>query len=231
MMPFQQPWRDYRAGDLFYGVAAPNKGRNVVIETLAVNGKLRANDVVTIDRYDILADARGSSVNGNPLRHDPDFISSLQANPKYKDVVGTDLTDATVWMADPTKTTAIAKRKCKGGLDYITRHTQYHIHFCLQDLDLVQAASKSYDGKKGGSPDAPKGQRDGVQSMHKMRSITGAELRWVYRNRRDPLVMSKIQFWNGFPMPYRCPPPWSDPSQPDEVRGAWSCYFPTNEVW
>ena len=230
-MPFQAPWRDYQAGDLFYGVAAPNKGRNVVIQTLAVNGKLNPNDVVTIDQYDILADARGSSVNGNPLKHDQDFITALQANPKYKTIVGTDLTDGSLWKAAPAMTTAIAKRKCKGGLDYITRHTQYHVHFCLQDLDLVQAASKSYHGSKGGKADDPQGQRDGVHSMFKMRSITGAELRWVYRNRRDPLVMGKIQFWDGSPMPYRCPPPWDDLNQPQDVRSAWSCYFPTHEVW
>jgi hypothetical protein len=39
------------------------------------------------------------------------------------------------------------------------------------------------------------GEQSGLFVTSKKRHITGAELRWVYRNRKDHKVKTKIQFW------------------------------------
>jgi hypothetical protein len=39
------------------------------------------------------------------------------------------------------------------------------------------------------------GENSGLFVTEKKRHITGAEIRWVYRNRKDSKVQAKIQFW------------------------------------
>lgn len=79
-------------------------------------------------------------------------------------------------------------RKCKAGLLWITEgNSDRHIHFLLDGIDSGAVANKSYD-------------RD-----RKVISITGSELRWIYRKRYNQNVMKKIQFWDkGIP----ASPPW-----------------------
>lgn len=230
-MPFRAPWADYQVGDLLYGLADPC---NDFANWLGV-----AN-LCTIDQYDIVAADRG-----NGLLADRDFYNALDVHPKYTEVslmgdLDWDLSDDTKWQGGDRNTSlALAKRKCKGGLNWITRNTVRRIHFLLDGLNLVAAARKNYDGSLGGEADAPRGKSpNGTGVYAKVRSITGAELRWVYRNRRDPAVIRGVQFWRGKVSwgasgntrtttgYYQCPPPWSDIASSAQVRSAWAAYVP-----
>jgi hypothetical protein len=221
-MPFQGPnWRNYHSGDLFYGLHKPR---------LELAKFLGADQICTIDQYDIASADRTHA----SLQHDPDFVTALKNHSKYNDVVnagdwGWDLANRAHWNAKPLAMTAIAKRKCKGGLDWITHSTFRHIHFCLEGLDLVAAAEKNYDGSSGGMADSPGRAGLGADPYTKARSITGAELRWVYRNRSDPRVREQIQFWSLDPKWIQCPPPWEDPATSKKIRDAWANYKPTKE--
>jgi hypothetical protein len=57
-------------------------------------------------------------------------------------------------------------------------------------------------------------------------SITGSEIRWIYRHRNDPTVRARVQFRCGRAMNYRtCEPPWQTP----EGAVLWSQYHPKSE--
>ncbi|PHM40081.1 toxin [Xenorhabdus mauleonii] len=71
-------------------------------------------------------------------------------------------------------------RKCKGILEFACREENdfiTYIHFLLDELDMDQV-TKKIPVKDSGDP-----------------SITGQELRWIYRNRENGNVANKIQFW------------------------------------
>src|SRR5262249_55867971 len=146
-----------------------------------------------------------------------------RSKPKTEGIVGTELVYEEEWNAHQL---AVAKRKCKAGLEYIIYNTLYRIHFCLDGMHLKAAANKSYDGSNRGRPDNPVGKTPSTIAWdEKVRSVTGAELRWVYRRRRDPMVSKKVQFWDKRGGNWiQCPPPWSDPNQPEDVRMAWASY-------
>jgi hypothetical protein len=54
----------------------------------------------------------------------------------------------------------------------------------------------------------------------KWRVYTGSELRWIYRNRQDPRVAARLQFWQDM---QPCFPPWEQP----QWRRLWQTYRPT----
>jgi hypothetical protein len=220
LMPFQQPWDTYSPGDLLFGLV---DNRQMLVQHF----RIRPTEIYTIDQYDILSDARPVESVKNPLKHDNDFLALLRSNPKTESIIDTELVYEEVWSHHEL---AVAKRKCKAGLEYIIYKTLYRIHFCLDGMDLKAAANKSYDGSKGGRPDNPVGKTPpSIAWDQKVRSVTGAELRWVYRHRLEPMVCKKIQFWDKRGGDWiQCPPPWSDNLyQPDDVRSAWAGYQPT----
>ncbi len=232
-MSFTAPWSNYTNGDLLYGLHGP-RGELAAFLGLVNN--------YTIDEYDIASAPRATAL---PLQFDPGFRDALLANGKYAEVVqhgdvGWDLSDNAHWQGgDYERALTVAKRKCKGGLEWIIYNTTRKIHFCLDGMNLAAAASKTYDGLSGGSADAPQGKAGPlVDTYAKPRSITGAEIRWVYRNKLDPRVRTAVQFWRrkvswaggvkttaGW---YQCPPPWSDPAASHEVRSAWAAYLPAH---
>ena len=99
------------------------------------------------------------------------------------------------------------RKKSKGGISWVIHYTPGHVHFCLHGLDMLQVVGKSHNR------DVPSGHSD-VKLEVKQRSITGAELRWIFRNRNNSLVKARIQFWNiidgedGFKAVI---PPWETP--------------------
>jgi hypothetical protein len=229
-MPFHPPWRTYEPGDLIYGLRA---NREELASHLGVRG------AYTIEQYD---NFRVDRANG--LLFDTEFIQALDNHPKYRSALDYDLTDNANWLNEPVRTAAVAKRRAKGGLDWITNHTDRLIHFCLDGLDIAAVASKSFAGAPptGIGRDFPRGKAPADLAWDKKeRSITGAELRWIYRNKDNPRVSAQTQFWKRTPKgstpsdgvqaaeaTWRaCPPPWSDPAQPVEVRAAWEGYVPT----
>src|SRR5438067_3651268 len=111
-VPFQKSWRDYHSGDLLYGLAMP-RGEFAAF--------LGVDDLCVIDQYEISSVDRGNAT----LVHDPDFIAALSAHAKYGSVVtdadgGWDLANTAQWKFDTVGMAALAKRKCKGGLNWIT---------------------------------------------------------------------------------------------------------------
>ncbi|WP_045972228.1 hypothetical protein [Xenorhabdus doucetiae] len=80
-------------------------------------------------------------------------------------------------------------RKCKGGLLWVGKSDSelvqdIHVHFILDDINMQWVADKHEEFEK--------------------KSITGKELRWIFRNRHNAKVKQKVQFWqDGKPV---CPP-------------------------
>lgn len=219
-MPFAPPWADYRKGDLLYGLSNERAG-------LAQHLGVKAGDVHTIDEYALVANEVAPWDPTSPLKYDQGFINSLNVHNKNRLVVGRALNS----LPDAPTFLAHAKRKCKGGLNYIISNTQHHIHFCLDGLEttMEDVPGKSFKGIAGiVAPDTPVGKADASYTwLTKTRSITGAELRWVYRNRMRNDVQQKVQFWlNNAP----CYPPWGK-GHPDSWIKAWAAYSPTNLVW
>jgi hypothetical protein len=96
------------------------------------------------------------------------------------------------------------KEQCKAGLDFQTRGGGLDgkgggvIHFVLGPilLQLMEyIVGKSNPVKDKIIRHYLFGEKSGLFVTEKQRQITGAEMRWVYRNRKDPKVQAKIQFW------------------------------------
>ncbi|MDC9582040.1 hypothetical protein PSI15_10760 [Xenorhabdus sp. PR6a] len=110
-------------------------------------------------------------------KYEEDFFKHLKNNKKYCNIVDKNQKYSELTIG----------RKCKGGLSWSGRsHSKLvrdiHVHFILDGIDMERVAEKREDEK----------------------SITGKELRWLFRHRYHLKVMQKIQFWNnGNPT---CPP-------------------------
>ncbi|MDC9606331.1 hypothetical protein [Xenorhabdus griffiniae] len=102
-------------------------------------------------------------------------------------------------------------RKCKAGLSWITMSNSNNdivknntIHFILDNIDMWYVTTKS--NYRQDRPD-----------------VTATELRWIYRNRENPNVQEKIQFWlNGHPTL----PPWEN----EKGKEIWKLYTPKSEI-
>jgi hypothetical protein len=231
-MPFEQKpngWRDWQSGDLIYGVA---DARTALMKHFRKQSGKSDLGWSTIDQFDL----GDNGLNGSGLKYDRDFIEALKSHPKYQSAVGKKLDwDAKRGITDHDQpelekhgsaaaVTAVAdaKRKCKGGLDYITRYTTKHIHFCLDEIVMDTVVNKSYASKRAVDLPVGKSNRD---QYDKVRSVTGSELRWVYRNRFDQRVAQGIQFWFN---DAQCPAPWLDNNHSDWID-AWKQYHPATE--
>ena len=171
--------------------------------------------VTTIDSFGVLADDPRSTHTS-----DQEFLEFVAQHQKYQSAVSSKSTNEAV------------RRKCKAGLDWAASKGKT-VHFALDNLDLNAVIHKA---TKGGNPD-----RTATDTSPKNRAITGAELRWIYRNRYRQDVQQCIQFWvEGAP----CPPPWQADvtmTSPMGKRGAlnatrvtyahgeWSRYHPHTE--
>lgn len=145
------------------------------------------------------------------------FLKAVAVHKKY----------STAETGDKTSNEAI-RRKCKAGIEWAVTN-QLSVHFVLDYLDLNAVVGKNWNGKNR--------DRSATSSVVKNRSITGSELRWIYRNRANPQVRQHVQFWI---MGEPCPPPWEadtvapiKPSRLETVtymKNAWAGYVPTREL-
>jgi hypothetical protein len=205
-MPFQAPWRKVTEGDLIYGIHKDPYGAG----REAFMKKFKVGQ--TIDEYPILSDdSKGS--NPGDLK---DFLQALQDHSKYGSAVG-----------QKGDVNWAVRRKAKGGLHWATRVAKKYVHFVLDGIDVPSVVLKNNQTK---NPD-----RAATTDREKNRSITGAELRWVYRNRLDPQVQEYVQFWFEY-QPHV--PPWVtypvfDFQTADFVErdgpSLWAQYHPTHE--
>lgn len=166
-----------KPGDLIYGVNS-EFGRKGYLRRNA----LFAGVVHTLDQYPILKyDAKNGQI---PADHSS-FQAFIEAHPKY----------ASILTADPDNDdleNENLRRKCKAGLEWALLAGK-KVHFVLDDMDLDAVILKNFKGKNSDSKPGAK---------IKNRSITGSELRWIYRNRNRAAVKENLIFWSqGKPVP------------------------------
>lgn len=216
-MPFVEPYRvKFTKGDLVYGLSDPREQLCAHFQ-IPIGAKYHI-----VDNWGLLEQPTGAQNAVAGLKFEPGLIAAMQAygNPHYGKATGR-LVNSIRNYDD-----GLSRIKCKGAIDYITRHeTTRHIHFCLDGLDMPAVAGKNYTAVEGGVPDGPGPKRTLRPWLTKQRSITGAELRWIYRNRADNRVAAKVQFWY---KKHPVPPPWMPPHD-ESWLAAWAAYHPTTE--
>lgn len=163
-----------------------------------------------------------------------DFLASMKDHPKYvryydalKAAPKSGL-ESSLKLASHEENN-ILRAKSKFGIEW-TLKKGGHVHFILDGLNMSDVAGKSYE------TDSPKGPSN-EHTVDKERSITGSELRWIYRNKGVPLVQKKVQFWIKLGSSWsQCIPPWEMESMMDKGSGSgsqsstwkssWSKYSP-----
>lgn len=208
-MAFREPWTAFKAGDLVYGIDSSKTdwSRSTYLDSIFKNG-------LTIEHFHVIRTEKQSS---RRLRAELEsFVAALRDHPKFLTSV------------DGEDTNENVRRKDKGGLLWAAKNGKT-VHFVLDGLDMRAVVGKSF---AGANPDRP-------ASVHgpKNRSITGAELRWLYRNRHLALVQACVQFW--FYKTQVCPPwetyysiDWSSgDARMVEQDGValWSTYTPKSQ--
>lgn len=126
------------------------------------------------------------------------------------------------------------RRKSKFGIELQVRQARGHLHFVLADIDMNAIVRKRHSldrllPAQGQLPEA------------KWRSITGSELRWIYRHRTDSRVRRNVQFRDLSEkgdklVPVK--PPWDDDTRrfadgkgrPVSWKEAWESYKPTRDL-
>jgi hypothetical protein len=176
------PERSFEEGDLVYGVEKgpylQGKGRAHYIDSI-FKSKLPCR----IDNYRVLGNEKKAKLpEGLSQEEEKRLLDTLDDHPKYRNAVGQDDSNSAL------------RRKSKGGLHWATLVEQKHVHFVLDSLDIHAVINKSYSGKE--NADNPKGpSSNSSANSEKNRSITGSELRWIYRNRDNHQVKQHIHFW------------------------------------
>lgn len=197
-MPLAPPFNStYAPGDLFYGLA---KQRDALMRHLSVPFDHAVG--ARINSFDIgdVTDPKQARPQDNAF-----FLQWLGAHPKYKRSVGVAKYEWRHW-----------REKSKGGIEWQTKIRKKAVHFCLDGMTdpLIQQAitTKTWDNETDNS-------QKNVAWDQKVRAITNAELRWIYRNRKDPDVAARVQFWEANSP---CAPPWDRGDA--TLQALWTAY-------
>ncbi|MBR0641603.1 hypothetical protein [Plastoroseomonas hellenica] len=209
-MPFDPPFRTtFQAGDMVFGYA------NCVAGWIQSHLGEGASDASKIQVYDTDAEVAKKITAVSDAN---EFVQALVGHPKYNIVVRDEPNGIPGISGNMNREWRI---KSKGALHYFTKVAKKHVHFVLDDIDLDEVVSKSHTSGPPYGRDKPVGKAG--PSDTKTRTVTHAELRWIYRNRVSPDVQAGVQFWlNGT----ACTPPW----QSGGGVALWSKYTPTNPV-
>ena len=199
----------YTPGDLFYGLQEP---RGKLMDFLGVQKERTGGAMINYYNVGDYPEATGKPADNTGFT---DALAS-SSNPKHPDLLNR-------WQANPNSGDvkwALWKRKSKSGLWWATKLAAKTVHFCLDQLDIDTVINKNYVADV---PQGPGRKDPGITDFtQKKTSITGAELRWIYRNRRDPQVQGLVQFWANYAA---CNAPW------EGNAGQWAAYKPTNEFF
>ena len=238
-MPFDEPWRDFVPGDLVYGIEKSTYGgrdRDKYVHKWKANENPPDTPPARIDEYRILRRELGREPEKPEQAWEASMKKTLQQHPRYKNAV-----DGSG--SSPAETNCIVRRKDKGGLYWATLVAGKHVHFVLDGLDMLAVIRKSFTknslapyqkrggiGNVQGGPNLQFDTPVGTPAEEKVRSITGAELRWVYRHREHPNIQAFIQFWHEGE---QCVPPWlhwthidAKSVQESEIHQLWAHYQP-----
>ncbi|CAH1657289.1 MULTISPECIES: hypothetical protein [unclassified Chelatococcus] len=90
------------------------------------------------------------------------------------------------------------------------------VHFVLDEIDIRAVVEKNATWENGEK-------LDHMEQGRKWRSCTGAELRWLFRHQKDPLVRDTVQFWKYF---RPVAPPWEFGHLGGIDAQLWSRYIP-----
>lgn len=209
--------RSYSPGDLFYGLAGP---RGELMTQLGAPSDRTQGAMINFYNVGDYAKSTPAPADNSAFT---DYLRS-SSNPKH-----TDLMSRFDAMKNPAGNWPLWKRKSKSGLWWALRSAGKTVHFCLYGLDMDQVVNKCFPGVDGGKGrDFPVGpaRKQITDFTKKETSITGAELRWMYRNRADDAVKNLVQFWNraSSSAPFDvCVPPWVTNS------ALWGNYTPNSE--
>lgn len=191
--------KSFKNGDLVYGLSA-QRGNYIYRNTDFAGAKPEFN-VSTIDQYrlnpiDRLYNGRFAYPS---FTSSSSFETSVRNHEKYRQI----MENANPYSQSFDRNTYFS-RKCKAGINW-AKESGNTVHYILDDINMDVVIHKHYYLQQGHS-DA--------------NSISGSELRWIYRNRHDPGVQKSVQFWrNGRP----ANAPWVD--SPEK----WSQYKPKSE--
>lgn len=239
-MPFTAPYKtNFTPGDLIYGLA-PSRVPLVVHFGAAI---MAWNGPATVDQYRATAMAQLHRTHRTTWRA---FMRANEEHPKYQrymQAIRAHNNDEDAYA--PTVRAALQnaawRAKSKFGMEWTIANARGHIHFVLDAIDMGAVVTKTHrfvdPGGQVLAQDNPRGKApaDG----DKERTITHSELRWVYRNRTNPQVQQRVQFWRtpaGAAIA-PCGPPWDDAvtqvAMPSgavvNCRQAWLAYHPTTE--
>ena len=205
-MPLTPPFSPtISQGDLYYGLATH---RDALMRHLGVS-------------FDHAVGARVNSFDVGDVKvatqdrpQDNKFFADfLGAHPKYSRSAGAEKYASSVPMAMLWRHW---REKSKGGIEWQTKVRKKVVHFCLDGMmdPMIQYAitTKSWDNETDNSSKT-------VPWDQKVRAITNAELRWIYRNRKDPDVDARVQCWEGNAP---CPPPWGRGD--GQLDALWKAY-------
>lgn len=179
-MPFVVPFKTvFRPGDLIYGLTRERLtyfGKKNGFSPHHLPQLIAEGNFVTIDQYSPFSILTRKDGHFVAPPKQRDFFEALRSHPKY----------ASILQPGSQHDQNAINRKCKGGLFWIaTLDDDTMVHFILDGIDFDHVVHKS---------------------LPQERSVTGSELRWVYRNRHDPRVQLHVQFWlRNAPVP----PPWA----------------------
>ncbi|WP_299735727.1 hypothetical protein [uncultured Endozoicomonas sp.] len=196
----------YREGDLIYGLS--DIRLKYLEKTNFSSSKIYEDAVIFIDQYPVTEMEQKKHIRTAPDDLDS-FITFLNNHPKYKSAVNA---KPKVFYGHTVDTSETLGRKIKGGLLWATDKSK-KIHFLLDSIDMKMVVQKNHKD-------------DTLDRVH--RAHTGQELRFVYRNRFNIMLMKNVQFWiNGKPTTA----PWTKAFQDQnsisyDVVELWSSYKP-----
>ncbi len=191
-MPFTEAWSDYNDGDFVFGLNAAiadfQKTKNVqksTVDTKVGTVRQLSDKRDGLDKFGVARQEQNTA-----------YLDSLENHPKYqiaydKNKGGGNVTD-----------NAKFRLKSKAALNWCIS-SKTIVHFVLDGLDLNEVIEKNF--KMPNKPHSPNNEFKSAAD-DKIRTVTGAELRWIYRNRERPETQECVQFWYAGK---QCSPPWS----------------------
>jgi hypothetical protein len=212
VMPFTEPYREYQKGDFLFGIVEVTRDfQSNLSEDLKESPEKAlalSRKPTTVRELSLLPVNVNDKFTGDRLALNTSYLTALGEHPKYHRAHNVDTQGK-----DAVTQNSVFRAKSKEGLNYCISNS-LHLHFLLDQLDLTEVMAKSRTGEY-------------KTTTEKIRTVTGAELRWIYRNRTSAEAQTYVQFWIGGE---RCCPPWLPayktfvPSAPD-----WT-YVPKAEV-
>ncbi|OTA21274.1 T3SS effector EspK [Xenorhabdus beddingii] len=207
-MPFHRPFKTcVETGDLIFGLSHDRLEywkNHPLFSPFSAPNITRSIDQFSLNRNEIeIQQSFGKKI---PLMQ-RSFEEATRNHPKYSAILDPKIN----YYVDSKKQRVmyhpkVVNRKCKAGLFWMSHSSSNAcIHFILDSINMEHVVIKYYE----------------KQTDIKY-SVTGSELRWIYRNRRDLKVQASVQFW-------RNKEPVSAPWEEGEYVELWRQYHPKSE--